>query len=33
MDDFDGRRTMLALRIEQLPDLLTNVSGTDGFMI
>ena len=33
MDDFDGQRTRLELRIEQLPDLLTDVSRIDGFTI
>ena len=33
MDDFVGQRTRLELRIEQLPNLLTDVSGVEGFEI
>jgi len=33
IDDFEGQRTRLELRIEQLPDLLTDVSRTEGFTI
>ena len=33
MDDFAGQRTRLELRIEQLSDLLANVSEADGFSI
>ena len=33
VDDFEGQRTRLELRIEQLPYLLTDVSRVDGFTI
>ena len=33
MDDFERHRTRLELRIQQLPDLLANVSRVDGFTI
>jgi hypothetical protein len=33
MDDFKGQRTRLELRIEQLPELLTDVSRVDGFTL
>jgi hypothetical protein len=33
VDDFPGQRARLELRIEQLPDLLSDVSGVDGFTI
>jgi hypothetical protein len=33
IDDFQGQRSRLELRIEQLPDLLTDVSRVDGFTI
>jgi hypothetical protein len=33
MDDFPGQRTRLELRIEQLPNLLLDVSGVGGFEI
>ena len=33
MDDFAGKRTRLELRIEQLPNLLMDVSQVDGFAI
>jgi hypothetical protein len=33
LDDFPGQRARLELRIEELPELLTDVSRTDGFTI
>jgi hypothetical protein len=33
LDDFPGQQTRLELRIEQLPNLLMDVSGVDGFEI